>query len=116
MLYRKEVRFMYRFYEDHYSLRGGVGRITTCTRAVRRFILFGRFSQNMRAITLTFHEKASIGEHVHEFENEIYITFDKNIRFNNNKRWRMINFCRKGKSHSAQNVSKKHANVYAFRF
>ena len=102
--------------EEHRELRGGVGKVTTYTRAVRRFIFFGRFTEKFRLIKLILHEESSIGEHVHDSSNELYITFNRNIRFNNNKSWRMFNLCRKGKSHSAQNLSTKEATIFAVKF
>jgi hypothetical protein len=102
--------------EEHIGLRGGEGLITTYTRVVRKWILFGGPSPKKRAIKLVLSEGAWIGRHKHTDDSEIYITFNRNVLFNGRKFWTPINICKKGRTHSAKNTSKKDATIFAFKF
>lgn len=102
--------------EEHVSLRGGKGKITMYTTALKKWIFFGRVSEVKKAIRLEFEPHASVGWHQHTVDNEIYLTFCKSIRFNQKKNWMPINVCIKGDSHCAENIGDKSAKVYALKF
>lgn len=102
--------------EEHIGLRGGEGLVTTYTRVVRKWILFGGPSPKKRAIKLVLSGNAWIGRHQHTDDSEIYITFNNNVTFNGKRYWWPINICRRGKMHSACNNSRKDAVIYAFKF
>ena len=102
--------------EEHIGLRGGEGLVTTYTRVVRKWILFGGPSPKKRAIKLVLSGGAWIGRHKHTDDSEIYITFNNNVTFNGRRYYCPINICRKGKMHSACNNSGKDATIYAFKF
>ena len=102
--------------EEHVGLRGGEGLVTTYTRGLNKWILFGGPSPKMRMIKLVLSSGAWIGRHQHTYDSEIYITFNRNVMFNGRKYWCPINICRKGKWHSATNTSQKNATIYAFKF
>ena len=95
------------YYEVHQNLRGGNGMIITQTVQIMR----------VRFIKLDLDPEASIGEHLHDVDSELYISFDRNIRFSGNKEYKLFNFCRKGSNHSAENVSKERmARIWAIKF
>ena len=102
--------------EEHVGLRGGEGLVTTYTRGLNEWILFGEPSPKKRVIKLVLSSGASIGRHQHTYDSEIYITFNRSVTFNGKRYWCPINICKNGKWHSAANNSKKNATIYAFRF
>ena len=102
--------------EEHIGLRGGEGLITTYTKVLKKWILFGGPSPKKRAIKLVLSSGAWIGRHQHTDDSEIYITFNREVTFNGKRYWCPINICRKGQRHSAANHSRKDATIYAFRF
>lgn len=102
--------------ERHANLRGGEGWVVTYTAVLKRWIFFGDPSPKKRAIMLIVECYSSVGNHKHTNDSEIYVTFNRNIRFNGRKYWSPINICLKGNSHSAKNIGKKDAKIYAFKF
>ena len=94
-------------WEIHTNLRGGNGIVVTHTKKV-----FGIYF-----IKLDLRPESTIGEHFHMGDSEIYLTFSRNIRFCESKKWRLFNFCKKGYAHSAANLSKeKNARIWAVKF
>lgn len=102
--------------EEHANLRGGEGWVVTYTAVLKRWFFFGRPSPKKRAIKLKLESYSSVGKHQHTNDSEIYITFNRKIRFNGQKNWSPINICLKGNSHSAKNTGSTSANIYAFKF
>lgn len=98
----------------HRGLRGGKGKVVTNTTWLKRWIFFGK-PDSLQAITLDFDPFASVGKHMHTTDIEIYITFNRFIRFNKWKFWSPINICLKGHEHCAQNLSNENARVYALK-
>ena len=98
--------------EKHQNLHGGTGIVTTYTRK----IYFFRRRSIGRFIILVLEPKSSIGLHQHLGDSEIYVTFNRNIRFCENKKWRFLNYCKKGNMHCAENISNKKAKIFAFKF
>ena len=93
--------------EIYSNLRGGTGIVITHTTKV-----LGLFF-----IRLDLRPESTIGEHFHTGDNEIYFTFSRHIRFCNNEKWKFCNFCKKGSSHSAKNLSKeKIGSIWAVKF
>lgn len=101
--------------EEHRKLRGGKGKIVTYTTWLKKWIFFGE-PDKKQAIKLVFDPYSSVGTHKHEFDSEIYFTFNRRIRFNGKKHWFPINVCLKGHSHSAVNDSSESGNLYAMKF
>ena len=94
-------------WEVHENLRGGNGMIITRTVKVMW----------LKFIRLDLDPKASIGHHLHDGDSELYITFNKNIRFCRNPKWKLLNFCKKGSAHSAENLSElEDARIWAVKF
>lgn len=102
--------------EEHIGLRGGEGLVTTYTKVLKKWILFGGPSPKKRVIKLVLSSGAWIGRHQHTDDSEIYITFNRDVTFNGKRYWCPINICRKGERHSAANNSRKDATIYAFKF
>ena len=102
---------MFSLREIHRNLRGGKGIITTHTYV---FWFFGRYVQ---FAILTFDCGSHIGWHDHLYQDEIYITFNRSIRFNQSEKWHFFNVCKSGQKHCANNLSFDFpANVYAIKF
>ena len=103
-------------HEMHANLRGGVGYVVTYTAVLKRWIFFGGPSPKKRAIKLVLKGYASVGKHRHTEDSEIYLTFNRKVRFKGQKRYCPINVCLRGNSHSAENTGGVDANIYAFKF
>ena len=73
--------------EEHIGLRGGEGLITTYTKVLKKWILFGGPSPKKRAIKLVLSSGAWIGRHQHTDDSEIYITFNREVTFNGNENY-----------------------------
>lgn len=86
------------------NLRGGVGFVD-----VHMVQIF-----NVAFVTFKLGPRATIGSHQHLYEREVYFTFNKAVRFSGTQRF--FNFCRKGKAHSAENLSWKEARMWAVKF
>lgn len=94
-------------WEVHESLRGGNGMVITRTIS----------ALGMKFIRLDLDPKASIGLHTHDIDSELYISFNKNIRFCGDSKRKLWNLCKKGSTHSAENLSKgKTARIWAVKF
>ena len=94
----------------HFCLWGGNGRVTTRTRGIK---VFGK---NILFIRFRLDYLSSIGWHLHKDSSEVYFTFDRNIRFNESKKWKLFNICCKGKKHCANNISMSEtAKIYAIK-
>lgn len=95
--------------EKHESLRGGDGVIITYTNV----IFCGR--QRIKVILIKMSPNSTIGLHEHTDDGEIYMTFNRNVRFGI-KKTRYFNRCSKGSFHNASNFSKDWATVFAIKF
>lgn len=101
--------------EEHRKLRGGKGKIVTYTTKLKKWIFFGE-PDKKQVIKLVFDPFASVGWHWHTEDSEIYITFNRRVRFNGRKHWFPINVCLKGHRHMAVNDSNEPAKLYALKF
>jgi len=101
--------------KEHLKLRGGKGKIITYTTFLKKWFFFGE-PDKKQAIKLVFTPYASVGWHWHTKDTEIYITFNRRVRFNGRKHWFPINVCLKGHKHKASNESNEEAKVYALKF
>ena len=95
--------------EKHESLRGGDGVIITYTN-----IIFFR-TRRLKLILIKMSPNSTIGLHEHTDDSEIYMTFNRNVRFGI-KKTKYFNRCPKGSFHSASNFSKDLATVFAIKF
>ncbi len=93
--------------ETHVNLRDGDGIIVTNTSYIKPFTF----------VKFTFYKGSTLGAHSHRRSKELMITFSPSIRFNNSKRWKLFDYCKPGKEHSVQNISKNSfAHVFAIKF
>lgn len=104
------------FQERHENLRGGKGVTITRTLILKKWILWGEISPRKKAVRLDLMGNSSVGKHCHKYDSEIYFTFDRNIRFNENRYFHHVNICLKGHSHSAVNLGEEKATIYALKF
>ena len=95
--------------ERHESLRGGDGVIITYTK-----IIFLK-KRRVKWIVMKLSPRATIGLHEHTDDSEIYMTFNRNVRFGLKKK-PFLNLCTKGRTHSASNQSDYWATVFAIKF
>ena len=95
--------------ERHENLRGGEGVIVTYTN-----IIFLK-KRRVKIILMKMSPRATIGLHEHTEDSEIYMTMNRHVRFGLKKK-RFLNFCLKGRTHSASNQSDYWATVFAIKF
>lgn len=98
--------------EIHENLHKGSGIVTTYTSVI--WNIFRR--KTVKIIFLRLHPFTTIGMHEHSEDSEIYITLNSNVFFSNNVKWKMCNRCYIGNSHSAKNISKRKATIFAIKY
>ena len=94
--------------ERHESLRGGDGVIITYTNVI--FFM----GQMVKIVFIKMSPYSTIGLHEHTDDKEIYMTFNRNVRFGFEKE-KFFNRCPIGGTHSANNLSGKWATVFAIK-
>lgn len=86
------------------AMRGGDGQVT-----VKEFLSADEFDGNARLLaTLTLEPGCSIGEHIHENEEEIFYIIDGVATYNDNGKTEILRagdscICRNGQKHSIAN-------------